>query len=65
MLPPSYAITKGHPPDGAVPEGKVMVFVHEIVLPPLPAVIDRVPVVPDLLNVAVNVEGLGGNVPAS
>lgn len=65
MLPPSYAINKGHPPDGAVPEGNVIVLDHEMVDPPLPAVIAKVPVAPDLLNVAVTVDGFGGRIPAS
>lgn len=43
----------------------MIVFDHDTELPPLLAETVRVPVVPDLLNVAVTLDGLGGRVPAS
>ncbi len=47
MLPPSNAMSNGHPPAGAVPEGNVMVCEKVMEGPAVAAVIARVPVVPD------------------
>ena len=58
-------MTKGHPPAGAVPDGKVMVFDQVMVLPALVAVILRVPPFPDLVKLAVSDWGGPGSVPAS
>lgn len=58
-------MTNGQPPAGGVPEGKVMVFDQVMVLPALVAVIERVPVFPDLVKLADIDWGGPGRVPAS
>ena len=65
MLPPSYAIIKGQPSAGAVPDGYVIVEEKLIDGPPLEAVKDKVPVLPDWVKEPVSVEGFGGRNPAS
>jgi hypothetical protein len=52
MLSPSYAITRGQPAFGAVVFGNVIGDESVIALPGKPAVTVKLPVVPDLENVA-------------
>ena len=59
-------MTRGHPLEGAVPVGYVIVFENSMVLLVLvPAVTSSVPVVPLCVKVAETIEGVGGSVPAS
>lgn len=58
-------MTNGQPPAGAVPDGKVMVFDQVMVFPALDAVIERVPVFPDLVKLVDIDWGGPGRVPAS
>lgn len=66
MLPPSYAMISGQPLAGGVPLGYEIVGENLIVWLLLrPAVMAKVPVLPDFENEAVTTGGLGGRVPAS
>lgn len=65
MLPPSYAMTRGHPPAGAVPDGKVICGEKVMDFPLTEAVIARVPLLPLCEKVAVKEVGGPGSCPAS
>ena len=66
MVRTSYAITRGQPAEGAVPDGYVMLFENVIVFVEFsPAVMFRVPVVPLWEKVAETIGGAGGRYPAS
>jgi hypothetical protein len=56
----------GQPAAGGSPLGKVIADENEMVLlEEVPAVTDRVPLVPVLENVAVRIDGFSGRSPAS